>query len=97
MTPFDVVLYSRPGCCLCDRAAELLQSLNGEFPHQLRIINIDNDPVLKDKWRCHIPVVLVDGSQRVALRINEERLRRAFSRALQKRQAPVASPSSQSL
>ncbi|HEX8236559.1 MAG TPA: glutaredoxin family protein [Abditibacteriaceae bacterium] len=85
MTPFHVVLYSRPGCCLCDRAAELLQSLQHEFPHELHTANIDEDPVLKEKWRCHIPVIFINGSHRVALRITEERLRRAFLHTLQKR------------
>ena len=87
MMPFDVVLYSRPGCCLCDRVADLLQSLNGEFPHHLRTINIDDDPVLRQKWNCHIPVIFIDGSNRVALRITEERVRRAFSRAAETREA----------
>ena len=86
MMPFDVVLYSRPGCCLCDRVADLLQSLSCEFPHTLRPVNIDEDPVLREKWLCHIPVIYIDGSHRVALRITEERLRRAFSRAARQRE-----------
>jgi glutaredoxin len=92
MLPFHVVLYSRPGCCLCDRAAHLLQSLSDEYAHELHMVDIDQNPVLKEKWRCHIPVVFIDGSHRVALRLTEERLRRAFSRALQKRQTSVAQP-----
>ncbi len=90
MMPFDVVLYSRPGCCLCNRAADLLTLLGREFPHELRIVDIDADPTLREKWRCHIPVIFIDGSHRVALRITEERLRRAFSRAVQKRRPAVA-------
>jgi glutaredoxin len=89
MTPLRVVLYSRPGCCLCDRAAELLESLSRELPHELHTVNIDADPILREKWCCHIPVLFIDGSHRVALRITEERLRRAFTRALQKCEAPV--------
>jgi glutaredoxin len=89
MTPFHVALYSRPGCCLCDRVAELLQSLTKEFAHELHTINIDEDPVLREKWCCHIPVVFIDGSHRVSLRITEERLRRAFSRAAKHREASL--------
>ena len=84
--PFDVVLYSRPGCCLCDRAADLLESLRREFPHELRTINIDEDACLKEKWCCHIPVIYIDGSHRVALRITAERLRRAFTHAAENRE-----------
>lgn len=89
MAPFHVVLYSRPGCCLCDRAAELLETLNQEFPHQLHTVNIDEDPILRQKWRCHIPVILIDRSHRLALRITEERVRRAFCRAAKTREASL--------
>ncbi len=89
MMPFDVVLFSRPGCCLCDRVAELLQSLSREFPHELRVVDIDGDPILRKKWRSHIPVIYIDGGHRLALRITEDRVRRAFSRAAQKRGAAL--------
>jgi hypothetical protein len=72
---------------LCDRAAALLQALRAEFPHVLHTIDIDSYPAVEQKWCCHIPVVLVDGGNRVALRILEERLRRAFSRARQRSQS----------
>jgi hypothetical protein len=48
--PFHVALYGRPGCCVCDRAGELLQSLGTEYPHELHRFNIDNDPVPAQKW-----------------------------------------------
>jgi hypothetical protein len=63
--------------------------LSREFPQNLQISNIDEDPVLKEKWCCHIPVIFVDGSHRVALRVTEARLRRAFSRAAQRRQTSI--------
>jgi glutaredoxin len=82
---FEVVLYTRPGCCLCDRAVALLQNLRGEYSFSLQHINIDEVPELAARWRCHIPVVTIDGENRVALRITEQRLRRAFHRAHRKR------------
>jgi len=97
MMPFRVVLYGRPGCCLCDRAGELLESLRADrasdsFVFTLQKVDIDADPNLSHKWRCHIPVVTIDGGNRVALRVTEARLRRAFARAQQRRDnAPAPS------
>lgn len=80
---FDVVIYSRPGCCLCDRAEDILLALqeefaSGEFAFSLRKVNIDDDETLRQKFCCQIPVVMINGGNRVALRVTEERLRRAF-------------------
>jgi glutaredoxin len=83
---FDVVLYTRPGCCLCDRAEEILLNLQREFASSelafaLRKVSIDDEETLRAKFCCQIPVVTINGGNRVALRISEERLRRAFALA----------------
>ena len=78
-----VRLYSRPGCCLCDEAAHMLEQLRAEFHFHLEYINIDGDPVLQQKFCCQIPVITMNGGNRVALRITPERLRRALRRASQ--------------
>lgn len=80
---FDVLVYSRPGCCLCDRAEDILHDLQREFAgseyaFSLRKINIDDDEDLRAKLCCQIPVITINGGNRVALRITEQRLRRAF-------------------
>jgi glutaredoxin len=87
---FEVVIYSRPGCCLCDRAEDILHALQGEFAggeysFLLRKVNIDEDETLREKYCCQIPVVTINGGNRVALRITEERLRRAFNLAAKRR------------
>ena len=88
MTRLYVRLYSRPDCCLCDQAAQLLESLRGEFDFSLEKINIDEDPALKDRLIGQIPVVTINGGHRLGLGITEERLRRAFARALQRQDTP---------
>ena len=75
-----VRLYGRPGCCLCDDAEAMLRELRGEFDFQVEKINID-DTDLRERWRCHIPVITFDGSHRLALRITPQRLRRSLERA----------------
>jgi hypothetical protein len=77
----DVVLYSRPGCCLCDDAAILLKQMHDEFDFCLRKVDIDGDVELGVRYNVLIPVLLFDGRHRLALRITADRLRRSLEKA----------------
>jgi glutaredoxin len=57
----DVVVYSRPGCHLCDVVKETLRSLENLGTFQWREVNIDEDPELRQLYWDQIPVVFVDG------------------------------------
>jgi glutaredoxin len=87
MFTLHVRIYSRPGCHLCEDALQTLESLRDDYEFLLEEVNIDEDPALKERLGEQIPVVTVDGGNRVAAHITEERLRRAFDRALKARQA----------
>lgn len=78
-------VYGRAGCHLCLEAAHLLDRLRDTAEFTVEYIDIDNDPALLEKFRCQIPVVSFNGGQRVALRITEERLRRALRLAIQRK------------
>lgn len=80
--PLHVRLYGRPGCHLCNDAAHLLNTLHSEFDFWVERINIDDDPVICDKLNDHIPVVTINGGNRVQEPVNTDKLRRAFKRAL---------------
>ncbi len=54
-----VTVYYRPGCHLCDQAFLDLEYLQKIVPHQLRSVNIDEDPALQKKYLIEIPVVKV--------------------------------------
>jgi glutaredoxin len=57
-----VVLYTRPGCHLCDEARELILSLRASFGgFELREVDIDGDDELHRRFLERIPVVEVDG------------------------------------
>jgi uncharacterized membrane protein len=53
----DVVLYSRPGCHLCDEARQRLDELQAVVPHRLTIIDIDQDDELQKAYTFEIPVI----------------------------------------
>jgi uncharacterized membrane protein/glutaredoxin len=58
-TLLNVTLYMRPGCGLCDEVKALLNALRGEFPHRLAEVDIESDPVLREKYFDQIPVIEV--------------------------------------
>lgn len=90
-----VVLYGKPGCCLCDECETLLRSLQNEFAFTelaftLQKIDISSDNALRERWKCHIPVITFNGRCRLALRITEGRLRRSLQRAQHQTQSQLS-------
>jgi uncharacterized membrane protein len=55
----NVVLYSRKGCHLCEQTEYDLRDLQESVPHELVIIDIDQDSGLKKSFGEQIPVVKV--------------------------------------
>jgi uncharacterized membrane protein len=53
----EVVLYSRDDCHLCSSALSDLKSLQVKVPHLLKIIDVDGDPVLLEKYGNDVPVI----------------------------------------
>lgn len=53
----EVVLYGKPGCCLCDQAKQALISAGVEF----REVDINRDEGLGAEYGIFIPVVEVGG------------------------------------
>lgn len=89
----DVVLYSRPGCHLCDDAHEALDALLAERAAAGRPVpaiverNIDEDADLHRRYAFTIPVVAV-GDRELDLATSPAKLRRLLDEALDGASAP---------
>ena len=58
----EVVVYSRPGCHLCDEALEEIVAMHGEDRRfGLREVDIESEESLLRRMLERIPVVEVDG------------------------------------
>jgi glutaredoxin len=57
----EVLVYSKPGCHLCDDVKEQLRKLQSEHPFDLREVNILEDPDAFEQYKDEIPVVFVNG------------------------------------
>lgn len=75
-----VLLYSKPGCHLCDDAREVIERVCAEVGTTYDEIDINSDPALVRRYGEQIPVVLVDGAQHDFWRVDEARLRAALTR-----------------
>jgi thiol-disulfide isomerase/thioredoxin len=74
----EAVVYSRPGCHLCERAEHLLASIARDYPMVVRRVNVDDVPQLAARFGERIPVVAIDGRVVAAGRVSEYRLRKAL-------------------
>ena len=70
----EVVIYSKPDCCLCDRALEVLIKVQKAFPFVLRKIYISSDRNLYEQFKDEIPVVYVQSEKAFKYRVDEARL-----------------------
>ena len=59
----QVVIYSKPGCHLCEEVKAELQKLQAAHPFELTEVNILADPATFATFKHEIPVVFVDGKQ----------------------------------
>src|SRR5690349_25136330 len=57
--PREVTLYSRPGCHLCEEAKAAIAPLLREFGAVLREVNIEEDPVLQERYGWDVPVIFI--------------------------------------
>ena len=68
-----VVLYERSGCHLCDQVRTLLDALLGDVGY--RRVDIDTDDALVLRYGFRVPVVSVDGVDRLEAPMTEGELR----------------------
>jgi glutaredoxin len=72
----QVIVYSKPGCCLCDDVKSKLQHLQQKCSFEWREVNILDDPAAFAKFKEEIPVVFVNGRQAFVYRLDEDKFLR---------------------
>ena len=79
--PVPVVLYSRPGCHLCDEMKAVAQRVARSVPIILQEVDISADAELMQRYGTEIPVMVIGGRKVAKYRISEEELIRSLERA----------------
>jgi glutaredoxin len=72
----QVVLYSRPGCHLCDVARDALIAERARTPFDLEEISIEGDDALELAYGVRIPVVEIDGLEVFEVEVDADELAR---------------------
>ena len=67
-----VIVYSRPGCHLCDEAKTAIENSNTSDHYVLEEINIESDNELLKKYKYDIPVILIDGEEAFRHRVDPQ-------------------------
>lgn len=68
----SVVVFTAPGCHLCEPALEAVKNVCGDG---FAIVDITTDPLLEGRYRERIPLVEVDGIERCRYVVDEDELR----------------------
>ena len=70
-----VIIYSKPGCHLCEEAIRVLLRIQTQNPFTLEEVNIQDDPALLAEYGEQIPVVTLNGTFLFEYTVDENRLR----------------------
>jgi glutaredoxin len=68
----EVLVYSKPGCCLCDEVNAQLRRLQKTHSFRWREVNIIEDREAFQKFSEEIPVVFINGKKAFKFGLNEK-------------------------
>ena len=75
-----VIIYSRPGCHLCEEAKSTILSAGCLDEFELREVNIDEDPGALGHYQYDIPVVFINGVKVFKHKVDPKEFRRKLRR-----------------
>ena len=79
--PARVVLYSKPGCHLCEDMRALLDVVLEDSGVDVHEVDITQDAALFERFRYDIPVLTIDGAEVARHRVSEPALAAALRAA----------------
>ena len=80
MSKVHVIIYSRPGCHLCEDAKAAIMSAGCDDQIVLDEINIETDDELLSKYRYDIPVITIEGVETFIHRVDAKEFRTRITR-----------------
>ncbi|MCA1817050.1 MAG: glutaredoxin family protein [Acidobacteria bacterium] len=80
-----VVIYTRPGCHLCDAAKAQIARARCDELFTLEEVDVDSDPGLARRYGHDVPVVTINGAHAFKHRLTAEDFKRELRRAFDSR------------
>ena len=87
----EVTIYSKPECCLCEGAKELLAELRKQLPFLLKEVDISADGELLQRFGQEVPVIFIEGKKAFKFRIDPGQFKEKLARARLKGRAVLSS------
>ena len=78
----QVILYSKPGCDLCEEMKAEIAKADCPDLCDLEEINIETDESLSDRYRYDIPVLMINGNEAFRHRLTAESFRDYLKRTV---------------
>jgi len=80
MSKVHVIIYSRPGCHLCDEAKAAILSAGCTDQFTLEEVNIESDDELLRKYKYDIPVIAINGVESFIHRVDAQEFKTRIKR-----------------
>lgn len=80
MSKPHVIIYSRPGCHLCDEAKAAILRAGCDDQFTLEEVNIESDNELLRKYQYDIPVIAIDGIESFIHRVDPKEFKTRITR-----------------
>ena len=79
--PLALIIYSRPGCHLCEEMKTLVTRVIERTNTAVRLeeINVETDPDLERRFGLEVPVLLLNGRKVAKFRVSEDDLKRILT------------------
>jgi len=74
-TKARVIVYSRPGCHLCEEAKQAIAAAECLDEYTLEEINIESDADLLKRYKYDIPVIMINGVEAFRHRLSSRAFR----------------------
>jgi glutaredoxin len=81
LSKISVVIYSRPGCHLCEEAKEAIERADCAGEYTLNEVNIDTDPDLRKRYKNDIPVITINGVEAFRHRVTSAEFKARIRRS----------------
>jgi len=75
-----IEVMTKTDCCLCDDAKAIIEQVIAEIPAELKMIDIESDPELFERYKEKIPVVLINGEESFVYKVHPVTLRKKLEK-----------------
>ncbi len=76
--PVEIHVYLKPDCSLCEAALDWLDEARARFRFEVVTHNVRADEALFEKYRFHVPVVVMGGIERLRSKFDRQELEAAL-------------------